>query len=315
MPKTLRTEDNPRLYSIRSVCLQTGILPVTLRAWEARYRILKPARAKNRYRRYTEEDAALLRWIKQRVDAGAPIRLVAAEARALRRAGRRPAAAAIPEGRRTGADPSRSAAGLFAALTAHDESGAERCLADALRMFGPEDASLKVIAPCLWRIGDAWERGEVRIATEHFASTFLRGRLLAWFQAAPQTRRGPLVLIGCAPLEFHDIGGLMLACLLRRRRVRVEFLGQDLSLDDLRAYVREARPALVCLSAGAEEPARRLSGLEAAFRRFKPRPLFGFGGRAFTHNPVLQKAVPGVFLGETLPEAVVAIQRLLKTPA
>ena len=318
MVRPVSRNEATRFYSIKSICLQTGILPVTLRAWESRYHILKPSRAKNNYRRYTEQDAALLRWIKQRVDAGTPIRLAAAEARTLSRSGRPPEVAPLPDlgnAIRRGGDPGRSVECLYEALTGNSEPGAERCLAEALARFDSETVSLEVIAPCLWRIGDAWERGAIRIATEHFASTFLRGRLLAWFQAVPRGRRGPLVLVGCAPLEFHDIGALMLALMLRRRRVRVEFLGQDLRMDDLRAYVREVRPALVCLSAGAEGPARRLAGFEPALRTLKPRPQFGFGGRAFAHNPALQKAIPGTFLGETLPDAVSKIQQLLKSKA
>jgi DNA-binding transcriptional MerR regulator len=315
MKKLPRGKDSDRLYSIKTVCAETGLLPVTLRAWEARYRIVTPLRSKSNYRLYTERDSALLRWVKQRVDAGTPIRLVAAEASRLRRSGKQPEAAASPVAvisSPQAGNPTKFADRLYDALTAHDESAAERWLTDALARFGLEALCLDVMTPCLWRIGDAWERGAIRIATEHFASTYLRGRLLAFLQSAPAARRGALILIGCAPQELHDIGSLMLALLLRTRRNRVEFLGQDLNLEDLRAYLREVHPALVCLSAGAETPARRLIGFESSLRVMKHRPLFGFGGRAFSQNTSFRKAVSGIFLGETLPEAVVKIGSLLE---
>jgi DNA-binding transcriptional MerR regulator len=298
-----------RVYSIKTVCAETGLRPVTLRAWEARHGIVIPSRSKNNYRAYSEADLSLLRWVKKRVDSGIPIRLVAAEANRLRRTGKRmeiPAARVLK-----GGDPSKSVDCLYNALTAHRESEADRCLRDARIRFDLSVLCLDVMTPCLWRIGDAWERGVIRIVTEHFASTYLRGQLLAWFQSEPGPRRGPLILVGCGPMEFHDIGGLMLALLLRRRRRRVEFLGQDLSLDDLRSYLREMRPALVCLSANAEPAARRLIGFNSSLASVHPRPIFGFGGRAFNQIPSLRKAVSGVFLGETLTDAVSRIQSLL----
>jgi MerR family transcriptional regulator, light-induced transcriptional regulator len=299
------------MYSIKTVCAETGLLPVTLRAWEARYQVVTPSRSKNNYRIYSDRDLSLLRWVKQRVDAGNPIRLVAAEANRLRRAGRRleaPAARTL-----TGGDPSHSVDCLYEALTEHRGPAADRCLKEARMRFDDPALCLEVIAPCLWRIGDGWERGAIRIATQHFASNYLRGQLLGWFQSAPQPKRGPLILVGCGPMEFHDIGSLMLALLLRKRRCRVEFLGQDLNLDDLQAYIRDVRPALICLSANAEGAARQLVGFESSLKKIKSRPVFGFGGRAFSQNPRLQKTVPGVFLGETVPAAIDKIQSLLKS--
>ena len=298
------------MYSIKTVCAETGLLPVTLRAWEARYKVVTPARSKSNYRLYSEAELSLLRWVKMRVDTGDPIRLVAAEAARLRRARNRMEAPAVHP--LQGGAPAKSVDCLYEALIAHRENAADRCLKDALARFDLPVICLNVLTPYLWRIGDAWERGAIRIADEHFASTYIRGKLLAWFQAEPGPQRGALILIGCGPMEFHDIGSLMLALLLRRRRRRVEFLGQDLDLDDLRAYIHEVRPALVCLSANAEPVARRLTGFDHSLDNFRPRPVFGFGGRAFNQIPSLRKAISGVFLGETLPEALTRIKYLLK---
>ncbi len=70
--------DDPK-FTIKSVSLQTGIRPVTLRAWERRHDILTPFRAKNRYRLYSERDIATLRWVKNRLDTGMTISSVAIE--------------------------------------------------------------------------------------------------------------------------------------------------------------------------------------------------------------------------------------------
>ncbi|PSJ45790.1 helix-turn-helix-type transcriptional regulator [Zobellella endophytica] len=61
-------------YPIRDVARLTGINPVTLRAWQRRYGLLKPARTDKGHRLYSEEDIALIRqilhWLEQGVSIG-----------------------------------------------------------------------------------------------------------------------------------------------------------------------------------------------------------------------------------------------------
>ena len=61
------------LFNTKAVVQQTGITAPTLRAWERRYTILSPERAHNDYRLYSERDIAIIRWLKERVDAGMAI--------------------------------------------------------------------------------------------------------------------------------------------------------------------------------------------------------------------------------------------------
>src|SRR5512135_2457059 len=58
---------------MKTVVQQTGITPTTLRAWERRYGILQPDRSDGGYRLYSEQDIALLRWLKSQVEAGVNI--------------------------------------------------------------------------------------------------------------------------------------------------------------------------------------------------------------------------------------------------
>ncbi len=64
---------NVPLFNTKAVVQQTGITAPTLRAWERRYMILSPERAQNDYRLYSERDIAIIRWLKERVDAGMAI--------------------------------------------------------------------------------------------------------------------------------------------------------------------------------------------------------------------------------------------------
>ncbi len=306
--------DSPK-YNIKAVCLETGIRPVTLRAWERRYRLLRPHRTRSNYRLYSERDLALLRWLKHRVDGGLPISTAATELAEIRRSGHWPEPVPQlpkvmpPDG--SAAAPAEYAMRLYNALVAHDEATAALVLGQAHATCDMRTVATEVMTPCLVAIGDAWQRGHIRITTEHFASNFLRGRLMTLFQSQPIPRSAARVLVGCAPQELHDIGGLMLALLLRREGYRVEFLGQDVNVDDLLEYARQERPALICLSASSEQSTRELGRVYAGLAALRPRPKFGFGGRVFNLKPALRETTPGLFLGETLPEAITRIRQLL----
>jgi DNA-binding transcriptional MerR regulator len=303
-------------HTIKFVCAQTGIRAVTLRAWERRYHVLRPQRTGGNYRLYSEQDVAILRWLKSRVDSGLAISRAAEELNEMRRARTWPAPlASLPEPetspRAAGTPPAEYSQRLYAALVALDEGLAGAILTEATALFDLGAVCLDVIQPCLVSIGDAWYRGEIRIATEHFASQYLRGRLLGLFQSLPLRPRAPRIVVGCAPGEFHEIGSLMLALFLRRDGYRVDFLGADVHIGDLFEFVRVERPALICLSANADNTARELRTMQAKLAGMRPRPRFGFGGRIFNADAALRASLPGIFLGENADAARQAVRQLL----
>lgn len=315
MPKINELPETPK-YRIQSVSQQTGVPPVTLRAWERRYGLLTPYRSPSNYRLYSDRDIALLRWTKARIDSGLPIRFAAEQALAMKHGGDSPEALpplASPEGP-TGA-PATFARRLFESLTRHDEATASQILSQSHAVFDLATICLEIITPCLVEVGEAWHRGDIRIATEHFASSFLRGRLLALYQTFPTGRGSKRILVGCAPGEFHEIGSLMLAVFLRQAGQRVEYLGQDVALDDVLAYARSEPPSLICLSACLPEAARHLIGFNMGLAEIRPRPAFGFGGRAFNADPGLRDEVRGNFMGETSTAGAAGASHLLAAQA
>lgn len=307
--------DTPQ-HTIKTVCAQTGIRAVTLRAWERRYQVLRPQRTGGNYRLYSERDVALLRWLKSRVDSGLAISRAAAELDEMRRARSWPQPLAAideprPAGRVKAAPLAEYSQRLYTALVALDEGQASAILTEATALFDLEVVCLHIIQPCLVAIGEAWYRGELRIATEHFASQFLRGRLLGLFQSLPLRPRAPRIVVGCAPGEFHEIGSLMLALFLRRDGYRVDFLGADVHIGDLFEFARVERPALICLSANSEDTARELRTMQARLAGMRPRPRFGFGGRIFNVDAALRASMPGIFLGDNADTARAAVRQLL----
>lgn len=302
-------------YTIKVVSERTGVQSVTLRAWERRYDFLEPERLANNYRLYSERDIQVVRWITHRLDEGLTISNAVREYKGLREKGIWPEALptvlAPAPSQAPAFPPERYAAMLYDALTAHDEGKARQTFDAVQSMFDLNTIFFKIFQPCLYRIGDAWYRGEIRIAAEHFASAFVQGILMDLLRAFPVYSNAPSLLVGCAPEEFHEIAPLMLSVLLRREGYQVEFLGPDLPVEDLVFYAGDTAADMVILSAGFEHTAEPLGKMQALLDGLPSRPKLGFGGRYFNENEGARREMNGVFLGLTLEEAIRNVHDLL----
>jgi len=305
--------DEPK-YNIKIVCSQTGIRAVTLRAWERRHEVLIPHRSVNRYRLYSERDVAVLRWVKNRVDSGLPISSAVIELHSLMRTGvfpeavpTSPSTALVP----SGIAPEKYVKRFYQALVTHEEGKAGDIFCEIQSSFGLIAIFQDILTPTLVEIGDAWYRGSIRITTEHFASAFVQGKMLAMYQAYPSRRSAPFIVLGCAPSEQHELGSLMMAVLLRSSGFRVEYLGPDIPLEDLVDYSSYKHPDMIILTASLENSALGLLKMQEKMSKLHPAPVFGFGGAAFITRPELKTRVQGFYLGDSIEQGVSNIRTLL----
>ena len=201
---------------------------------------------------------------------------------------------------------------LYQAFIKHQEDRVGDILRQAQQMYELPQLLFDVISPVLVKIGDAWYNGEINIATEHFASAYIRGKLLSILQSYPVRRNSGYVLIGGAPSEMHEISGLMMAVMLRSQGYRVEYLGPDVPLEDLVDYASYEHPDLIILTAMMEQAALELRSMQEKLAKLRKGPIFGYGGRAFLVKPELQKKVPGVYLGKSMTEGLETVGNLLK---
>ncbi len=313
------------VYTVGTVTQRTGIAPATLRAWERRHGILRPARTGSEYRLYSERDVGLVQWVRDRIEAGLSIGQVAAllqthvpvdppaaegvstEART------EPAGSpALPVERN--ADPAGAAAehvrGLVEAFERFDERAAQHRLGEVFATHTFEQAMERVVRPALVELGASWERGDpAAVAIEHFATNLLRNQFHALLRAAPAPTHGPLVIVGCAPGETHELGPLYIAILLRRNGIRAITLGQDVEPNSLLQVMAIRRPALICLAATLRE---HVPALAAVARRVEAAGVaFGYGGQPFDADPALRELVPGVYLGAHPDEIVARVRAVL----
>ncbi len=303
------------IYTIKILSERTGVKPVTLRAWEHRYSLLEPERLENNYRLYSERDIEIIRWITHRLGGGLSISRAVQEYFGMREKGVWPEALPTVPGPNLLEEPQHPpqvyANQLFRSLTSQNETEARKTMDSLQKMFDLKTIFLDIFHPCLYEIGEAWYRGEIRIATEHFASGFIHGILINFLQAFPVYSSAPSLLIGCAPEEFHEIAPLMLSVLLRREGYQVEFLGPNLPVEDLVAYAEDVTPDMIILSAGVDRTARPLYKMQSLLNELPAQPRLGFGGRYFNENEQARAELEGIFLGTDLDQAVQNVHTLL----
>lgn len=279
------------LFNTKAVVRQTGVPAPTLRAWERRYGILSPHRGENDYRLYSERDIAIVRWLREEVESGLTISQAIALLRSLAPAPAAPEGqptihqtgsllqpkppitppAATPAGRTHEHAPAPGNGhwlatlgdGLLTSFSQLDEPAAQHLLGQAFARLPLEQVITGLIEPVLRRIGESWASGHISITVEHFATATLRAQLEALYRAERVPTLGPVVLVGCAPGEYHELGALVLALFLRRHypSLRTLYLGQNLEPAHLLEAVQTLRPAAVCLSATLPERISSLADL------------------------------------------------------
>jgi len=192
----------------------------------------------------------------------------------------------------------------------YDEQRAEQALAQAFALYSPEAVVLEVLQKAISHIGQAWARGEVTVQQEHFCSGLAVRRLQALNMGTPPPSRPGRIVIACPPREEHVISLLVLSYLLRRRGWGVIYLGANVPLERLESLIRATNPQLVVLAAQVRETAASLGEMASALERAGVR--VGYGGLIFNLEPDLRQQISGHFLGETVDQALPAIEALVE---
>lgn len=256
-------------YRVSQVEQMTGVGVHTLRAWERRYGVPRPPRSEGRQRRYSQEDVQLVKRMKQLSDGG--LTLGESADVALREARQREASG----------EAQRAYELLLGRLTEYDERGAYALWVAATEGRTIADSLERIAIPLLVRTGELWESGHLTIGTEHFISTFLRGRLEQLYRSASVASGSePGVLLACLPGERHELGLMMLAIMLRYEGLPTTFLGADLPIGSLLESITQLRPPVIVLYAASIEFAAALRTAVPAIHAVCPSAIV-FGGQAF----------------------------------
>jgi methanogenic corrinoid protein MtbC1 len=150
-------------------------------------------------------------------------------------------------------------------------------------MFGRGDFEQVVdtrLMPALLALGQAWHRGEVTVAGEHFVSAAVHRLLAAAFDAAPHNPTAPRVVVGLARGSRHELGVLSFAVALRRAGLAVVYVGGDLPAETWVVTVTGRQADAVVIGVPALDDVPAVRDTVAALHAARPElPLFLGGGQ------------------------------------
>lgn len=250
------------VWTAGQVAKELSIADATLRSWHRRYGVgPQPARP-GQYRRYTAEDIARLRRMRDLIAAGV---LPSDAARTVEPF---PAMADAPE------------QVLDAVLTAARQLDSSRCLAllcDAFTRLGVAAGWDRICRPALLAV-DA-DQGDGCVDSEHALSWAVTAALHRVDRPSSST---PAVLLACVDTEQHTLPLEALAAALAEQGTPVRMLGAAVPTATLVHAVETTRPAVVVLWAQREEAAH--ADTVVALRGF---PLFPVvAGPGWPRRPV-----------------------------
>lgn len=245
------------MYTVSRTGELTGIPAATLRKWEQRYSVVEPTRSDGNYRLYDDDAVRRLCAMRDLVDAGWSARDAARQVLS--------GAAAASERPSTGAEPVGDLDAVTRCAVDFDALGLHRLLDDELATGEPGEVVDRWLIPSLVRLGDAWARGEVTVAGEHFASAAVQRRLARLYDEVPPAPEGaPRVVVGLARGSRHELGVLAFAVALRSRGLEVTYLGSDLPLEAWVATVRAVEPHAAVIGVPLVEDVPAVRELAAA---------------------------------------------------
>ncbi len=277
--------------NIAAVARRTGVGEHTLRKWEQRYGVLRPTRTDGGQRRYSEDDLGRVEWLAARLAEGYRI----GEAAAL----------LTSAGGQAPASPEALRDALLTAAAKKGRDGIGPLLDHAFALYPLEQTLRDVIGPCLVLLGEGWAGGKVSVGQEHLTSAAVRARLERSLAEPRGALRGVAVL-ACAPGEQHELGLLMLACLLRADGWEVVYLGQCTPVADAVEVAAEQGATMLALSVTMAENVEPLErGFGELGRVTRTRSVVIGGASA---SAGLAKRLGARYVGDDLAKAVPALR-------
>ena len=284
-------------YPIRVVARRTGLTSHVIRVWEKRYGAVSPMRTPTNRRLYSDSDVERLQLLHRAILAGHSIGQIAQlpneRLRALVAADEM-SAPTLPRTTSSRSVDSSAQLMLDASLEAVarlDAAALEALLAQATVVLSQPVLIEQVIVPLMYRIGDRWHEGTLRVAHEHLASAVVRTALGSLSRGFGPSPSDPTLVVATPTGQLHELGALVVATTAASNGWHVTYLGPSLPAEEIAvaAYQSHARAVALSLVYPPDDPLLR-GELIKLWRGLPKGVVVLVGGQAYdAYRDVLEK--------------------------
>jgi len=231
------------LYTIKDLERLSGVKAHTIRIWEKRYGIITPNRTDTNIRRYDDEDLRSILNIAILRENGYKISEIA-------RLNKKELSEHVLSFSTNPKHYSTQINNLILAMIELDDRKFDKVITNSTVRAGFEETVLNVIYPFLEKIGVLWQIGSINAAQEHFVTNLLRQKLLVALDGQmsgthPESKRFMLFL---PETEFHELGLLFFAYVVRKNGHKIIYLGQSVPFADVLEVAKLKTPDYIITS-------------------------------------------------------------------
>ncbi len=241
-------------FPIKVVSQMTGLSVHVIRAWEKRYNIVEPDRTDTNRRLYSEEDIEKLRILNDVSHLGHNIGSLAnlslTELKNILSREKNKTSENKYESKSINqvelVDEILSES--IETIKIYDSKKLESILLNASAKLTQPVLIEEVVIPLVYKIGDMWHNGEIRVANEHLASSVIRGFLFNLLESYSVNDSAPVLVSATPRGQEHELGALIAGVVAASAGWKVIYLGSNLPSEEIGSVVSYLNAKVVALS-------------------------------------------------------------------
>ncbi len=237
-------------YPIKVVSQMTGLSVFVIRAWEKRYNVVIPSRTETNRRLYTEEDIEKLKLLNEAVQSGHNIggiaKLSISDLRSILIQNPEASSDQVQEELLTNIDSILNTS--IEAVKAYDGKKLETILLKASSKLSQPQLIENLVVPLVYKIGDLWQDGEIRVANEHLASAVIRSFLASLIEQHSPDENAPVIISATPRGQDHELGAMIVGVIAAPLGWKVIYLGPNLPVEEISAVADSLGAKVVALS-------------------------------------------------------------------
>lgn len=222
-------------YSIKDLERFSGIKAHTLRIWEKRYDLLNPDRTDTNIRYYTDEDLKRLLNVSILSNSGMKISQIAELSKDA-------IAKTVMELEDENVQNQKRVNQLVTSMVDLDEDMFRAVFDQLVLELGFEKTLNEVVYPFLEKVGILWLSDEIQPSHEHFTTHLIRSRIIYAIEQLPPTNGKKKAILFLPEGEYHELGLIYFHYLLKKKGIKVYYLGQSVPSDQVKELSRIVNP-------------------------------------------------------------------------
>lgn len=231
------------LFSISQLSQYSGIKPHTIRIWEQRYNAFKPERSEGNTRYYNSDQLRRLLNIVSLIDSDYKVSELCL----------------MPDDRLSGLvleskntleneSSEYFVSQMISAGMTYQEEQFEKLFEESVSKYGLSEAYKMIVHPMLVRVGLMWAANSIPSVQEHFITNIVRQKILKAIDSlTPAIKNAPKWVLFLPEDEFHEIGLLFAAFIIRESGDKVVYLGSSVSSDAVIKASQDIKPKYLLL--------------------------------------------------------------------